>query len=76
MVQEEDKVYFMPGALCQLKQEIANKPVMIVAGKVTNVFKHQGDKSNVLKGIKCFWFSTDMKLQEGIFSTKDLILID
>ena len=48
---------------------------MIVVGKETNRFKPDPDESGkeYLQGIKCRWFSTDMKLQEGIFNTKDLI---
>jgi len=46
---------------------------MIVIGKETNRFKPDPDSKEYLQGIKCRWFSTDMKLQEGIFNTKDLI---
>lgn len=48
---------------------------MIVVGKETNRFKPDPDEAGkeYLQGIKCRWFSTDMKLQEGIFNTKDLI---
>lgn len=76
MVNEEDKIYFLPGQIVRLKQDIPYKPDMVVIGKVTNVFKHQGDKNNTLKGIRCMWFNTKMELQEGIFSTKDLEFVD
>lgn len=71
----EDKVYFMPGDVVRVRQNIPNRPDMIVVGKETNRFKPDPDESGkeYLQGIKCRWFSTDMKLQEGIFNTKDLI---
>jgi hypothetical protein len=52
---------------------------MIVVRKETSIFKHdskRNDKKSVLIGIKCRWFTTEGALQEAIFSTKDLILID
>jgi hypothetical protein len=46
---------------------------MIVVKKETSMFKHnEEDKRNVLRGIRCRWFTTDGRLQEEIFNTKDL----
>lgn len=70
---EEDKVYFLPGQIVKLKQDIPNSPEMIVMRKETNVFNH--DNKGKLKGIRCRWFTTDGQLQEAVWSTKDLILI-
>lgn len=75
MLNEEDKIYFLPGQVVRIKQDIQNRPDMIVIGKVTNVFKRNADKGNSLKGIKCIWFNTQQELQEGVFSTKDLELV-
>lgn len=75
MLNEEDKIYFLPGQVVRIKQGIQNRPDMIVIGKVTNVFKRNVDKGNSLKGIKCIWFNTQQELQEGVFSTKDLELV-
>ena len=75
MLNEEDKIYFLPGQVVRIKQDIQNRPDMIVIGKVTNVFKRNVDKRNSLKGIKCIWFNTQQELQEGVFSTKDLELV-
>ena len=72
----EDKQFLNPGELVTLKQDIPNKPTMIVVKKETSVFKHQkkiDDKRPILIGIKCRWFTKDGELQEAIFSTKDLI---
>ena len=62
-------VYFNPGDVVTLKQDV-EKPKMIVK----NIIKVEDRKleKNMLYGIVCMWFSTDMKLQTGKFNTKDL----
>lgn len=75
---EENNIYFNPGQIVQLKQNIPNKPKMIVVKKETSLFKHDSkreDKHPILIGIRCRWFTTNGELQEAIFNTKDLILI-
>lgn len=76
---ETTNIYFNPGDVVQLKQDIPNKPTMIVVRKETSIFKHDQkrlmDKKPILIGIKCRWFTKDGALQEAIFSTKDLVLI-
>lgn len=76
---EETNIYFNPGDLVQLRQDIPNKPKMIVVRKETSIFKHDikrmQDKKPVLIGIRCRWFTTEGSLQEAVFSTKDLELI-
>ncbi len=75
---EETNIYFNPGQVVQLKQDIPNKPKMIVIQKVTSLFKHNPNKTSkkpILIGIKCRWFTNTGELQEAIFNTKDLILI-
>lgn len=69
----DDKIYFTPGQLVILKHNLPNKPVMMVVRKETSIFKNTGD--NILRGIRCRWFTTDGTLQEAIFNTKDLIKI-
>ena len=55
-----EKVFFMPGDLVTLRQELPNKPVMIVVKKVSYTFK---DKEIItLKGIKCRWFTKNNEL--------------
>lgn len=72
-IMEDDKIYFLPGDVVSLKQDIPNKPIMIVVKKETSIFKNQGvDSQPTLKGIKCRWFTTDGLLQEAIWNTKDL----
>lgn len=74
---EDTNIYFNPGDLVQLRQDIPNKPVMIVVKKETSLFKHDSkrleDKRPVLKGIRCRWFTSTGELQENVFNTKDLI---
>lgn len=73
----EEKIYFLPGDLVTLKQNIPNKPVMLVVKKETMTFKPEkdSDKGEYFKGIKCRWFTSEGKLQEAIFNTKDLQLV-
>lgn len=74
---DEDKVYFNAGDIVQLKQDIPNKPTMIVVKKETSLFKHDSkrleDKRPILKGIRCRWFTSTGELQESVWNTKDLI---
>lgn len=75
---EESNIYFNPGQIVCLKQDIPNKPRMIVVKKETSLFKHdsnKGDKRPILKGIRCRWFTTTGAMQEAVFNTKDLDLI-
>lgn len=68
----EDKVFFLPGELVTLRQDLPNKPVMIVMKKETCPLKVKsplsGDKQKVeyFRGIKCRWFTSNMELQEAI----------
>ena len=69
----DEKVFFMPGDLVTIKQDLPNKPIMLVVKKETFIYKKE-DQS--LKGIRCRWFTTDGYLQEEIFNTKDLIKVE
>lgn len=76
---EDTNIYFNPGDIVQLKQDIPNKPIMIVVKKETCLFKHTNrvdDKKSILKGIRCRWFTTTGELQENVFNTKDLIKLN
>ena len=75
---EKENIFFNPGDVVQLKQNIPNKPKMVVIKKVTSIFKHDLKKqedSRILLGIKCMWFTTNGEYQEQIFNTKDLEII-
>ena len=75
----EENVFFNPGQVVTLKQDIPNKPIMLVVRKETSIFKHDKEKiqnkKSILVGIRCRWFTSDGTLQEALFSTKDLILL-
>ena len=73
-VSPDEKIYFQPGDICEMKQDIPNKPRMVVHRIERSIMKNVSGK-DYLRGVRCRWFSTDQKLQEGVFSTKDLILI-
>ena len=54
----EEKVYFMPGEVVTLKQDIPNKPVMIVVKKETMSIRTHGVSNmaeDYFKGIRCRW---------------------
>lgn len=71
----EDKMMFFPGDLVTLRQDLPNKPVMIVVRKESTIFRDE-NKTNSLKGIRCRWFSINNELQEAVWNTKDLIKIN
>lgn len=73
---EENNIFYKPGDIVQLRQDIPNKPLMIVVKKETSLFKNNTeDKKNVLKGIRCRWFTASGELQETVWNTKDLQLV-
>lgn len=74
MEEEKEKVYFKPGDTVILKQNIPNRPKMVVVCKVSSYLRNP--KTNYFKGIKCRWFSNNLELQESIFNTKDLLLVE
>lgn len=70
----EEKVYFNPGDVVLLKQEIPNKPLMVVkeVNKAVVREPEHGGRRGVLFGITCFWFTKDGLYQTEKFNTKDL----
>ena len=71
----DDKIYFVPGQRVTLRQDIPNKPIMLVHRVERSIIRND-DKNALLKGVKVRWFTENGFLQEAIFSTKDLILVD
>lgn len=74
---DDDRIFFKAGDIVTLKQDVPNKPIMMVVCKVTSLFKHDKtkDKNHILLGIKCRWFTSTGELQEAVFNTKDLLKI-
>ena len=56
----EEKVFYLPGEVVTLRQDIPYKPKMIVVKKETSIFKHDKDKIKkpILIGIRCRWFTS------------------
>ena len=71
----DEKIYFVPGQKVTLRQDIPNKPKMLVYRVERSIIRNE-DKNALLKGVKVRWFTENGFLQEAIFSTKDLILVD
>ena len=71
----DEKIYFIPGQKVTLRQDIPNKPIMLVHRVERSIIRNE-DKNALLKGVKVRWFTDNGFLQEAVFSTKDLILID
>lgn len=71
-INPEEKIYFQPGDVVQMKQDIPNKPKMVVVKIERSLIKNE-NQNPYLRGVKCRWFTTEGLLQEAVFSTKDLI---
>ena len=71
----DEKIYFVPGQKVTLRQDIPNKPILLVYRVERSIIRNK-DKDALLKGVKVRWFTENGFLQEAIFSTKDLILVD
>ena len=75
MINDNDKIFFQPGDVVLMKQDIPNKPKMVVVKIERSIIKKE-DQSPYLRGVKCRWFTTNGQLQEAVFSTKDLLKIN
>lgn len=73
----EEKIYFYPGELVTLKQDLPYKPTMLVVQRETMTFRpsKEESKEDFFRGMRCRWFTTNGQIQEAIFNTKDLIKI-
>lgn len=74
----EEKVFYLPGEVVTLRQDIPYKPKMIVVKKETTTFRPSKDekRDDYFIGIRCRWFSTEGVLQEAVFNTKDLLKVE
>lgn len=50
---ENEKQYFLPGDIVTIRQDIPNKPTMIVVKKVTKTIKISTLKGDFFQGILC-----------------------
>lgn len=83
MENNEERIYFVPGNLVTLKHDLHFKPTMLVTEVVTTKIINNSywggaatESKPYFKGIRCMWFSTDHKIQEHVFNTKDLVKIE
>ena len=75
-MEQKDKVFLKPGDVVRVKQDIHNRPLMVVMRKESNFFKDNAPVgASTLKGIRCRWFTVDGLEQQSVFSTKDLMLV-
>ena len=73
----ESIVFLAPGDVVEVRHNIENKPKMFVVEKVSkNIRTADNEVQPMFLGMKCRWFDKNGALQEGIFSTKDLILVE
>lgn len=68
---EDSKVFFTPGDIVTLKQELGFVPKMVV--KSIDKAAIRGGEKSMLFGVTCFWFTSVGALQENRFNTKDLL---
>lgn len=50
---EKTKQFFLPGDMVTVRQDLPNKPVMLVLKKVTKTIRFGGDKNDFFQGILC-----------------------
>lgn len=67
----EENKYFNQGDVVEVRQDVPNKPAMIVEKVVRSHPTREADKTQLL-GIQCIWFDRNLSLQKHIFNTKDL----
>lgn len=73
---EKNKIYFLPGDLVTVRQELLHKPTMYVIKKVVKNFNIENITNDYFQGILCRWFTSDGELQEAVFNTKDLLKLN
>lgn len=71
-MEKEQKQFFLPGDIVTIRQDIPNKPVMLVVKKVTKTIRTESLIGDFFQGILCRWFTSTGQLQEAIYNTKDL----
>ena len=62
--EHSEKVFFTPGDEVEVRQDLIAKPIMVVKS-VEKATMREGNRS-ALYGIKCFWFTSDLKYETVI----------
>ena len=72
-----EPLYYSPGDRVTVRHDIPNKMTGWIVEKVNKNIKNvEGGYDNLFVGMKVRWFDKNGDLQEAIFSTKDLQLVD
>jgi hypothetical protein len=70
-------VYFKNGDIVRVRQEILNRPNMVIAGPEREKSSTGSvDSRGQLIGLRTFWFTDTGEFQTGVFDTKDLEKIE
>ena len=67
----EDKVFLKEGDTCIVRQDVDNKPLMVVEKLERSKETQDGVVSKLLR-VRCYWFDANMVLQKYGFNCKDL----
>jgi len=70
-----EKKYFKEGDLVVLRQEIPNRPIMVIE-KIEKLNITRENESRSLSGIRCFWFDKNGGIQKNRFNFKDLTPVE
>jgi uncharacterized protein YodC (DUF2158 family) len=70
------KEHFSNGDRVQVRQDIPDKPIMIISGIEREEPSPTGNSRGNLIGVKAFWFDSSKGYQEKVFNTKDLVAYD
>lgn len=78
MIMNNELCYYSPGDIVTVRHDVPNKMVGWVIEKVTRNIRNKDTEEyeNIFLGIKCRWFDKNGALQEAIFNTKDICLVD
>jgi len=66
-----DKIFYNPGDLVQLKNNVSNKPEIMLVHSVDKMKRRDVEVDRLL-GITCIWFTDFGELQKFRFDSKDL----
>lgn len=73
--ENKNLVFYGLGDIVILRhKELKNRQPMYIVEKCTRQYKQGDEIQNAFLGFKCRWLDKDGRLQEAIFSTKDLEL--
>lgn len=73
-----EKIYFNPGDIVIVRHDIPHKPKMYVTEKVAHykIQKLREVSEQEFVGMKCRWFTSTGMMQEAVFNTKDLEMVN